>query len=149
MVFIIIGILIGSTLLQIDIPFLKKQETVLEALPPANGVFLLEEEGYTEMIMNQAVPEDLAGIPLTADKAPSIVVYSPLVNINKLSLHNEKDENVPYTSTPAEKDSYLTLFNRSYARQILFLYSSIKQEKISIGAWSSMRISKYYKNIYL
>ena len=60
MVFIIIGILIGSTLLQIDIPFLKKQETVLEALPPANGVFLLEEEGYTEMIMNQAVPEDLA-----------------------------------------------------------------------------------------
>lgn len=107
MVFIIIGILIGSTLLEIDIPFLKKQETVLEVLPPSNGVFLLEEAGYTEMIMNQSIPEDLAGIPLSADKAPSIVVYSPLVNINKLRLLDEKEENIPYNSTPAEKDSYL------------------------------------------
>ena len=124
MVFIIIGILIGSTLLKIDIPFLKKQETVLEALPPANGVFLMEEEGYTEMIMNQAVPEDMAGIPLTANKAPSIVVYSPLVNINKLSLHNEKDENVPYTSTPAEKDSYLITFSTNLTPgRYCFIYS--------------------------
>lgn len=107
MVFIIIGILIGSTLLEIDIPFLKKQETILEVLPASNGVFLLEEAGYTEMTMNQAIPEDLAGIPLTVNKTPSIVVYSPLVNINKLLLLDEREENVPFTSTPAEKDSYL------------------------------------------
>lgn len=107
MIFIIIGILIGSTLLEIDIPFLKKQEAVLEVLPPTNGVFLLEENGYTEMIMHQAIPEDQAGIPLTANKVPSIVVYSPLVNINKLRFLNEKEESVPYDGKKAEKDSYL------------------------------------------
>ena len=111
MVFIIIGILVGSTLLEIDIPFLQKQATILEVLPPANGVFLLEEEIYTEMMMNQAIPEDLSGIPLTANQTPSIVVYSPLVNINKLQLLDEQEQGIAYTSTPAEKDSHLITFS--------------------------------------
>ncbi len=107
MVFIIIGILIGSTLLEIDIPFLKQPEKVLSALPPANGVFLLENDAYTEMVMNQALPEDLAGMPLTANKTPSVVVYSPLINIDKLRLVDENDQEIAFASKAAENSSYL------------------------------------------
>lgn len=107
MVFIIIGILIGSTLLEIDLPFLTRPESVLETLPQANGVFLLEDETFTEMIMNQAIPEDMAGIPLTSNTAPSILVYSPIINIEKLQLVDENEQAVVYHSKAAENNSFV------------------------------------------
>jgi len=107
MVFIVIGILIGSTLLNIDIPFLSKPVQVLKVLPGSNGVFLLENEQYSKMDMNQAIPEDLEGIPETIDIRPDIVVYTPVINTDRLELRDESDNLIPFELTPAESNSYL------------------------------------------
>ena len=50
MIFIIIGILIGSTLLEIDIPFLKNRKLFWKFYR-LQMAFFTEENGYTEMII--------------------------------------------------------------------------------------------------
>lgn len=106
-VFIVIGILIGSTLLNVDIPFLSKPAQVLKVLPSSNGVFLLENDKYRVMSMNQTIPADLEGIPETNDFTPSIVVYTQVINTDRLELRDEADNLIPFNLTPAENNSHL------------------------------------------
>jgi tetratricopeptide (TPR) repeat protein len=102
MVFIIIGILIGSTLLNIEIPFLSRPETVLATLPEDNGVFLMQEGDYESMEMFRIeVPDDQSGMPATNDRLASMVIYLPWVNMETLQLLDEENNPVSFNVTPA------------------------------------------------
>jgi len=107
MVFIIIGILIGSTLLNVDIPYLSRPTQVLAVLPPANGVFILENDQYIEMAMNQVLPENPDGIPVTKSTKPDIVINTLVVNMNRLELRDQNDQPVAYNAVPAENNMHV------------------------------------------
>jgi len=104
MVFIIIGILIGSTLLNVDIPYLSRPTQVLSVLPSANGVFILENEQYVEMVMNQVLPEGTDGVPVTKSLKPEIVINTLVVSMNRLEFHDQNDLPVAYQVVPAENN---------------------------------------------
>ena len=105
MVFIIIGILIGSTLLNVDIPFLSRPQTILKTQPEENGMFLMQEDQYQKVEMFQGVvPDDPTGMLVSTDTTPSIVMSLPWVNIDTLKLQDEKDNPVTFNVTPAENN---------------------------------------------
>ena len=103
-VFIIIGILIGTTLLNVDIPFLTRPVPVLETQPPSEGVFALNEGQYAEMELFYNLPEIEDGIPQLTDKQPSVVINDLFITLDRLQLINENGEPVAYTTKPAENN---------------------------------------------
>ena len=103
-VFIIIGILIGTTLLNVEIPFLSRPTPVLVTQPPSEGVFALNGGQYAEMELFYTLPETEEGIPQLANKKPSVVINALFVTLDKLQLINEKGEAIPYSATPAENN---------------------------------------------
>lgn len=110
MIFIIIGILIGSTLLNIDIPFLSKPPQVLSVLPAEEGVFLFENEQFTLLRMEQSQPEDLEGLPISKNKQAEIVMNFPLVTVDeRLELRNLDGQSIAYNAIPAENNMHLLI----------------------------------------
>ena len=108
MVFIIIGILIGSTLLNIDIPFLNKPAQVLPVVPAEEGVFILENNQFTSLEMEQSQPENLENLPISKSKQPEIVMNLPLVTVGeRLELRTVEGQAIPYTANPAENNTHL------------------------------------------
>jgi len=105
-VFIIIGILIGTTLLNIDIPFLTRPEPVLSTQPPSTGVYALNEGLYAEMKIYDILPETEEGIPQLKNRQPSVVINDLYIVPEKLQLINENGESIPFTTTPAENNTY-------------------------------------------
>jgi tetratricopeptide (TPR) repeat protein len=106
-VFIIIGILIGTTLLNVDIPFLVRPTPVLSTLPPSEGVYALNGDLYAEMDLFYALPEGESGIPQLTNRQPSIVINDLFITLDRLQLLDEKGEAVPFTATPAENNMHL------------------------------------------
>ncbi len=106
-VFIIIGILIGTTLLNVDIPFLTRPTPILSVQPPSEGVFALNEGQFAEMDLFYSLPETEDGIPVLSDKQPSVIINDLFVTLDRLQVINEKGEPVPYTTTPAENNMQL------------------------------------------
>ncbi|NLE84649.1 MAG: hypothetical protein GX603_09080 [Chloroflexi bacterium] len=108
MIFIIIGILIGSTLLNVDIPYLSRPTQVLAVHPASNGVFILENDQYVEMAMNQLLPENLEGVPITSSTQPEIVINTLVVNLDeRLQLRNAADQEIAYTTIAAENNMHV------------------------------------------
>ncbi len=103
-VFIIIGILIGTTLLNVDIPFLTRPTPILSVQPPSNGVFALNEGLYAEMGLFYKVPETEDGIPQLKNNKPSLVINDLMITLDRLQFVNESGEAVPYTATAAENN---------------------------------------------
>lgn len=110
MVFIIIGILIGSTLLNIDIPFLNKPAQVLPVVPAEEGVFILENNQFTSLEMEQSQPENLENLPISKSKQPEIVMNLPLVTVGeRLELRTVDGQAIPYNAIPAENNTHLLI----------------------------------------
>lgn len=103
-VFIIIGILIGTTLLNVDIPFLTRPTPVLTTQPPSEGVFVLNEGQYAEMELFYTLPETEDGIPQLGNKQPSVVINNLFITLDRLQMLNENGESIAFTSTPAENN---------------------------------------------
>lgn len=103
-VFIIIGILIGTTLLNVDIPFLTRPTPVLTTQPPSEGVFAMNEGQYAEMELFYSLPETEEGIPQLSNKQPSVVINNLFITLDKLQLLNENGDSLPYKATPAENN---------------------------------------------
>jgi len=103
-VFIIIGILIGTTLLNVEIPFLSRPIPVLSMQPPSNGVFALNEGLYAEMELFYKLPETEEGIPLLKNNKPSVVINDLMITLDRLQFVNESGEPVPYSATAAENN---------------------------------------------
>jgi hypothetical protein len=103
-VFIIIGILIGTTLLNVEIPFLTRPTAVLSTLPPSEGVFALNEGMYAEMAISHELPETEDGIPQLKNRQPSMVINDLFITLDRLQLIDEKGESIPFSATPAENN---------------------------------------------
>ncbi|MFZ3151644.1 MAG: hypothetical protein WA116_08180 [Anaerolineaceae bacterium] len=102
MVFIVIGILIGTTLLNVELPFLAKPTPVLSVLPPSEGVFIQEGSDYVEMKISLNAPADESGIPATNQVKPSIVINTLMINLERVQLFDQDQTAVPYQTEPAE-----------------------------------------------
>ena len=102
MAFVVIGILIGTTLLNVDIPFLTKPTPVLSVLPPSEGVFLLENGQYTEMKLSLNAPQTDDGIPLTTQTQPQVVINNQVIRLERLQFVDEEGNPVAFTTVPAE-----------------------------------------------
>ena len=103
-VFIIIGILIGTTLLNVEIPFLTRPTPVLSTQPPSEGVFALNEGLYAEMELFYSLPETEEGIPQLTSRQPSVVINDLMVSLDRLQLIDENGESISYSATPAENN---------------------------------------------
>lgn len=102
MVFIVIGILIGTTLLNVKLPFLTKPTPVLSVLPPTEGVFIQEGSDYVEMKISLNAPSDETGIPVTNQVNPSIVINTLMINMERVQLLNQDQTAVPFQTEAAE-----------------------------------------------
>ena len=102
MAFVVIGILIGTTLLNVNIPFLAKPTPVLSVLPPAEGVFVLENGQYTEMKLSLNAPQTDDGIPLTTQTQPQVVINNQVIKLERLQFVDEEGKPVAFTTVPAE-----------------------------------------------
>ena len=102
MAFVVIGILIGTTLLNVNIPFLTKPTPVLSVLPPAEGVFVLENGQYTEMKLSLNAPQTDDGIPLTTQTQPQVVINNQVIKLERLQFVDEEGNPVAFTTVPAE-----------------------------------------------
>ncbi len=105
MAFVVIGILIGTTLLNVDIPFLTKPTPVLSVLPPSEGVFLLENRQYTEMKLSLNAPQTDDGIPPTAQTQPQVVINNQVIRLERLQFVDEEGNPVAFTTVPAENST--------------------------------------------
>ena len=105
MAFVVIGILIGTTLLNVDIPFLTKPTPVLSVLPPSEGVFLLENGQYTEMKLSLNAPQTDDGIPPTAQTQPQVVINNQVIRLERLQFVDEEGNPVAFTTVPAENST--------------------------------------------
>ncbi|MFZ3069827.1 MAG: hypothetical protein WA110_01720 [Anaerolineaceae bacterium] len=101
-VFIVIGILIGKTLLNVELPFLAKPTPVLSVLPPSEGVFIQEGSDYVEMKISLNAPADESGIPATNQVKPSIVINTLMINLERVQLFDQDQASVAYQIVPAE-----------------------------------------------
>ena len=109
MVFIVIGILIGTTLLNVNIPFLTEPTPVLTVLPENEGVFLLENGQFTEMALNLNVPKEETGIPVTKQTLPELVVNNQVISLERLQLLDEAGLPVAFTTRPVKDNIHLLI----------------------------------------
>jgi tetratricopeptide (TPR) repeat protein len=105
MVFVVIGILVGKTLLNINLPFLAKPTPVLAELPPSEGIYVKVGNEYQEMKLKLGKPSDTQGLPqLTLDR-PELVLFTNMVSIESIKFLDGEGKDVPFLVTPAEQNS--------------------------------------------
>lgn len=104
-VFVIIGILVGKTLLNMNSPFLSKPTPVLGMLPPTEGVFLKVGDNFEEMKLKLGKPTDNQGIPQTNLTRPEIILHTNIVTVETIQFFNAEDQEIPFLMTPAEQNS--------------------------------------------
>ena len=124
MAFVVIGILIGTTLLNVDIPFLTKPTPVLSVLPPSEGVFLLENGQYTEMKLSLNAPQTEDGIPPTAQTQPQVVINNQVIRLERLQFVDEEGNPVAFTTIPAENSTAILLRRKHSSQAAIALFST-------------------------
>lgn len=106
-VFIVIGILVGSTFFNIELPFLSTPTPMLASVPPQEGVYLLVGGSYEEMKTSLGLPESKEGIPQTTQGQPSVVINSSLINIDTLKVQFQNDVLIPFQVNQIQPSLYL------------------------------------------
>lgn len=86
-VFIIIGILVGSTLKNLISPQKQSISMNIEPIAKQNGVFLLEGQEFRRLNILKAFPQEDAGLVITDLEAPQIILKDQMVtDSSKLKL---------------------------------------------------------------
>jgi hypothetical protein len=104
-VFVVIGILVGKTLLNINLPFLAKPTPVLAVLPPSEGIYVKVGDEYQEMKLKLGKPSDTQGIPQLSLNRPELVLFTNMVSIESIKFLDGEGNEVPFLVTPAEQNS--------------------------------------------
>lgn len=102
LVFCTIGILAGSTIFSIPLPFLSKQSTELASLPSTEGIFLYEDDVFEEMQPHGGVPLVEVGIPVSSQSRPTLVIYSALIKTDTLTLKFENGQAIAFQTVALE-----------------------------------------------
>lgn len=108
-VFVVIGILIGTTLLNVDLPMKTQPTPILAQTPPTEGVFFLQEGQYREVEMSLSKPTAEGSLAVEKLSDGQIVFNTAMIILDRLSFINEKNEELPYTLREAENKSYILL----------------------------------------
>ncbi len=135
MVFVIIGVLVGSTFLKIDLPFLNTPTPAIQALPPQEGIYLFIDGAYQEMKTNLGEPEFEEGIPSTTESLPSIVVDTPLVDIETLLIKYEDGSTISFQTKKLDDTLYLVNPNKALAPGMYCLIHTLNAEKGEALYW--------------
>lgn len=104
-VFVVIGILVGKTLLNINLPYLAKPTPILAVLPPSEGIYVKVGDEYQEMKLKLGKPSDIQGIPQLNLNRPELVLFTNMVSIESIKFLNGEGKEVPFLVTPAEQNS--------------------------------------------
>lgn len=96
LVFVFIGILAGSTIFKVDLPFLSTPTPVIENLPDSEGVFVRQDQVFLEMETHLGPPKIEDGIPKISKKIPEIIISSTFVNVDNLELLFEDGSKTTY-----------------------------------------------------
>jgi len=102
LVFCTIGILVGSTIFNISLPFNSNQNIELASLPSTEGIFLYEGNTFDEMQPHVGVPLVEVGIPVSSQTRPTLVIYSALIKVDTLTLKFENGQAIAFQSVPLE-----------------------------------------------
>lgn len=135
MVFIVIGILVGTTLLNADLPFLGKPTPVLTALPPKDGVFLMEKNNFIEMKLHLNAPQDKTGIPETTQSNPKLIINTHLVTLEQIKYLDSEEKPVLFKLTSAENNRALIQANNDLKPGQYCLVYNLNQEKKEALYW--------------
>lgn len=134
-VFIVIGILIGTTLLKTDLPFLHKPTPVLSMLPPSEGVFTLEDGVYQEMKLSLNEPSKSEGIPAVQTQKPTVVINTLLITMEKVKFVDEKNAPVTFTTQPAENQITLLTPEQELTKGRYCLIYTLNEDKQEALYW--------------
>ena len=96
-VFAFIGILAASAIFDFDLPIsaLTGAKTV-DNQPPYAGVFLLEDDIYSDIMQHQGLPSQDVGIPTSLSTEPTIVLFNSEANPETLNLIYETGEYISF-----------------------------------------------------
>lgn len=82
--------------------------SVFPSKPDHYGVFLREGKSFVEMRPFAGAPSsgDIAGIPVTSDSNPTIILWDPTINLRYLNLRNmtSRRKTVDFAATPSSGD---------------------------------------------
>jgi hypothetical protein len=102
------------------------------------------------MAMNQVLPEGTDGVPVTKNLKPEIVVNTLVVNLNRLELHDQKDQLIAYQAVPAENNIHILTPETDLepGRYCWFIPSIPIRVRISIGACWWKKSNSHILNIF-
>jgi len=96
-VFAFIGILAASAIFDFDLPISALTGTKTgDNEPPYAGVFLLENDIYTDIMQHQGLPSQDIGIPTSLSTEPTIVLFNSEANPETLNLIYETGEYISF-----------------------------------------------------
>jgi len=135
MVFVIIGILVGSTMINVKLPFFTEPTPVLQVPPPSEGVFLMSDGQYEEMKLFLGEPDIETGIPNTNDSQQQIAINTPLIVMDKLMLKYETGDYIAFQTQQAE--NAVEILTPQYPMQsgLYCLIYELNQEKNEALYW--------------
>lgn len=111
LIFVLIGFLVGSTMLNIELPFLSAPEKIIKlpALPSEDGLFLYDSITYLEMKEHQGAPQYEDGIPATNTQQPGVLIKSSSLAVDGLLFKYEDGSKVPFSTNPVENTSFILI----------------------------------------
>lgn len=111
LIFVVIGFLVGSTMLNIELPFLSAPEKIIElpALPSDEGIYLYDSVTYFEMKEHLGIPQYEEGIPDTFFRQPGVLIHSASIVVDKLILKYENGSEITFSTNPVEDTSYILI----------------------------------------
>lgn len=113
LVFIFIGILVGSTLLKIDLPFISPVEKTIDlpALPATEGYYLYDQSDYALIKNHIGAPEYEEGIPSTINTQPYVLLNQIEAGNNALVFQYEDGTRVEYSLNSINTNTSLLVPN--------------------------------------
>lgn len=126
LIFVVIGFLVGSTMLNIEIPFFSAPQNIIElpALPTDEGFYLYDSITYLEMKEHQGSPQYEDGIPSTFTQQPKILVNSSSMDLEKLIFKFEDGSEILFSTNPVENTSYILIPDKPLIQGLYCLISS-------------------------
>jgi tetratricopeptide (TPR) repeat protein len=111
LIFVLIGFLVGSTILNIELPFLSAPEKIIElpALPSEEGLYLYDSITYLEMKEHQGAPQYEDGIPTTNTQQPGVLIKSSSLVVDGLMFKYEDGSKVSFSTNPVENGSFILI----------------------------------------
>ncbi len=143
LVFIVIGLLIGSTLLKIELPFLSAPKVTIEvpALPESAGVYLLDGDKYLEMRSFTGVPDYEDGIPATANREAMVLINNLPFAFDSLVFKYEDGKNVQFSRIRVDGSSFFLIPGESLLKG-LYCLIDLNSEGIEQSQFWCLRINE-------